>query len=73
MVDVNTHKLMHHDDNESPTQREHRELNNEISQSDQLPQGNSLLMLPATINGYGFHDKKWRTFTSIAIAEHYTH
>ena len=56
MVDMEAYKLMHGSDDD-PTTR--NELSDDAMESDEPPSGSFILMLPATIHGYGFHDKKW--------------
>ncbi|KAJ5263554.1 ATPase AAA-type core [Penicillium angulare] len=57
MVDMITYRQLHSDEDVS----EDREyLNDAIMDSDTPPTGNLLLLLPATVHGFGFQDKKWR-------------
>ena len=60
MVDAEAWKLMHGRDNDPTTQSE---LSSEELENDEPPGGAFTLMLPATIKGYGFHNKKWSRFT----------
>lgn len=54
MVDIETYKQMH------PESINSREESDVINVDDEkLPEGNFLYVLPSTIRGYGFHDKKW--------------
>jgi hypothetical protein len=58
MVDDTTYKLMHGDRDEEL--EEYREVLDEGSMhADELPAEPFVLLLPATIRGYGFHNKKW--------------
>jgi hypothetical protein len=58
MVDDTTYKLMHGDrDEELDEDRE--VLDEESMHADELPAEPFVLLLPATIRGYGFHNKKW--------------
>jgi hypothetical protein len=53
MIDFEAYNQMHPDD----LRRDHEvwiELDSDIP-----PDGSFLQLLPATIRGYGFHDKKW--------------
>jgi hypothetical protein len=56
MVDMKTYKLMH-GDGETPAAR--KELSKEDMNAEALPAEPFVLLLPATIRGYGFHNKKW--------------
>lgn len=59
MVDDATYKLMHlgGDDDEN---MDDRDLLDEDSMSAEMPPKNPfVLLLPATIRVYGFHNKKW--------------
>jgi hypothetical protein len=56
MVDMEAYKLMHGRDDDPTTQSE---LSNNELENDEPPSGAFTLMLPATIKGYGFHNKKW--------------
>ncbi|KAI4616840.1 hypothetical protein J4E83_006421 [Alternaria metachromatica] len=58
MVDAEAWKLMHGRDNDPTTQSE---LSSEELENDEPPGGAFTLMLPPTIKGYGFHNKKWNT------------
>jgi len=60
MVDAEAWKLMHGRDNDPVTQSE---LSSDVLKDDEPPGGAFTLMLPATIKGYGFHNKKWSMFT----------
>lgn len=53
---MEAYKLMHGSDDD-PTTR--NELSDDAMESDKPPSSSFTLMLPATIHGYGFHDKKW--------------
>ncbi|CAI9632725.1 unnamed protein product [Alternaria burnsii] len=56
MVDTEAYKLMHSRDDDPITKSE---LSDAVLESDVPPGGPFTLMLPATIKGYGFHNKKW--------------
>ena len=56
MVDANTYKLLH------PSNAPHEpgeELDSAVMESHKTPEYPFLYLLPSTIEGYGFHDKKW--------------
>jgi hypothetical protein len=58
MIDDTTYKLMHEDaDDETADARE--ELDEDSTRADNPPAEPFVLLLPATIRGYGFHNKKW--------------
>ncbi|CAN9304631.1 unnamed protein product [Alternaria sp. RS040] len=63
MVDTEVYRLMHGRDDDPPRQSE---LTEDIFGNDEIPEGSFALLLPATINGYGFHNKKW----NVLIVEH---
>jgi hypothetical protein len=56
MVDMATYRYMHSEDDEVTKQSE---ISDEQFKSSEPPEGSFALMLPATIKGYGFHNKKW--------------
>jgi hypothetical protein len=56
MVDMEAYRLMHGRDDDPPRQSE---LTEDVLGNDEIPEGPFALLLPATINGYGFHNKKW--------------
>lgn len=56
MIDMNTYKVMHGDEEGSNPRDELPE--NEM-RAETLPAEPFVLLLPATIRGYGFHNKKW--------------
>jgi len=60
MVDAEAFKLMHGRDDDPITQSE---LSIDELKSDKPPSDAFTLMLPPTIKGYGFHNKKWSMFT----------
>jgi hypothetical protein len=62
MVDTTTYKLMHGNENEEPA-ADRVDLEEEIMRADSVPAEPFVLLLPATIRGYGFHNKKWSKFT----------
>jgi len=59
MVDAEAFKAMHGHDDDITTQSD---LTNDELENDEPPSGAFTLMLPATIKGYGFHNKKWSMF-----------
>jgi hypothetical protein len=58
MVDDITYKLMHGDDDDEASEGR-EELDEDSMRCDDLPEEPFVLLLPATIRGYGFHNKKW--------------
>jgi hypothetical protein len=46
-----------HSPEDDPTRQS--ELGEDVLGDDQIPEGSFALLLPATIHGYGFHNKKW--------------
>ena len=60
MVDNAMYRQMHQAEAEAPAQR--KDLDREAIESDQPPADPFALLLPATIRGYGLHDKKWSKF-----------
>jgi SpoVK/Ycf46/Vps4 family AAA+-type ATPase len=61
MVDDKTYKLMHGDDDDEEVE-DCEELDEDSMRADDPPTEPFLLLLPATIRGYGFHNKKWSKF-----------
>ena len=61
MVDDATYKLMHGERDEDENMGDREVLDEEAMQAEQAPEGPFLLLLPVTIRGYGFHNKKWST------------
>jgi len=63
MVDMDAYRLMHGDSEDredgSDDQTARSELGDDILEQDEPPDDSFALMLPATLNGYGFHHKKW--------------
>lgn len=57
MVDMITYRQLHLGDDVSDD-REY--LSDTIMDCDTPPTGSLLLLLPATVHGFGFQDKKWR-------------
>jgi hypothetical protein len=57
MIDMEAYKLMRGRDDNPANQSE---LGNNELENEEPPSGAFILMLSATIKGYGFHDKKWR-------------
>jgi hypothetical protein len=62
MVDDMTYRLMHGDGDEEPDE-DRDELDEDSIHADHLPAEPFVLLLPATIRGYGFHNKKWSKFS----------
>ena len=56
MIDLATYRQMHSDEHHPP-QRD--ELGPAAMDDDEPPGGPFTLLLPASILGFGFHDKKW--------------
>jgi hypothetical protein len=56
MVDTETYKLMHSNEEE---QTLHSDLSEATLQASDPPEGSFALMLPPTIRGFDFHNKKW--------------
>jgi hypothetical protein len=61
MVDIQTYKELHPDKSERQSLTDSDELSYETMECDEPPPGPFVLLLPAQIMGFGFHDKKWRT------------
>jgi hypothetical protein len=59
MVDATTYKLMHEDEEQAD---DREELDEDSMRTDDLPAEPFVLLLPATIPGYGFHNKKWSKY-----------
>lgn len=60
MVDMKTYQLLHASTVEEPA--EHNTISAEEMREEHPPGDDFPLLLPATVLGYGFHDKKWRTY-----------
>jgi hypothetical protein len=56
MVDIVTYKLMHSEEGEVTMKSE---ISEEEFKDSNPPEGSFALMLPATVKGFGFHNKKW--------------
>jgi hypothetical protein len=70
MVDMATYKLMHGDEHEDQEPAEGRtELGDDEMSCDDVPPEPFALLLPATVRGFGFHNKKW-SMQLYAIAFH---
>lgn len=61
MVDTEAYKLMHED--EEPLQ-DRTELEEALMHGSELPEEPFALVLPATVRGYGFHNKKWSMYSN---------
>lgn len=59
MVDMATWQLMHGADEDSQPREE---LDEQTLSKLEPPTGVFLLLLPALIKGFGFHDKKWSKY-----------
>lgn len=60
MVDMKTYQLLHASNVEEPAEND--TLSAEEMRDEHPPGSDFCLLLPATVLGYGFHDKKWRTY-----------
>jgi hypothetical protein len=56
MIDMKMYRSIHSPEDDPPRQSE---LTEDVLGDDEIPEGSFALLLPATINGYGFHNKKW--------------
>jgi hypothetical protein len=56
MVDMATYKLMHSNEDDFTSRGE---LDESAMNSEELPKELFLAILPPTIRGFGFHNKKW--------------
>lgn len=65
MIDMETYNLMHAEEGEAENQAEDEpqcgDLRPEEMSADDPPPGAFVLLLPATIKAFRFHDKKWST------------
>ena len=61
MVDMETYKAMH-DDEEEEVSPDRVELEDDRMNAEEPPAGPFTLLLPARIRGYGFHNKKWSKY-----------
>lgn len=57
MIDMVTYRELHPEEDALET-REY--ISDEQMESDEPPAGDTLLVLPVTVHGFGFQDKKWR-------------
>jgi hypothetical protein len=64
MIDMGTYRLMHGSEDIESTREE---LFESAMQADEPPEETFLLLLPALMKGFGFHDKKWSMSTVIAV------
>ncbi|KAF4545809.1 AAA family ATPase [Lasiodiplodia theobromae] len=67
MVDMKTYQLLHASTVEEPA--EHNTISAEEMREEHPPGDDFPLLLPATVLGYGFHDKKWRSLFVDCIEE----
>lgn len=65
MIDTTTYKLMHGTEDEEPA-ADRVDLDEDTMRVDNVPAEPFVLLLPATIRGYGFHNKKWSKCTPLA-------
>lgn len=56
MVDMDTYRSTQ---NIGDDMLEDGEFLDDVLESDEIPQGSLALLLPSTIIGYGFHNRKW--------------
>jgi hypothetical protein len=68
MVDDTTYQLMHGYDEDDPAKDRER-LDEESMRADDLPAEPFVLLLPATIRGYGIHNKKWSKSLQIVYCQ----
>lgn len=57
MIDMNMYRQMHSNEEELAPQRD--DLGPESFEREEAPSETFLLALQTTIQGFGFHDKKW--------------
>jgi hypothetical protein len=63
MIDLNTYKQMH------PEAVEQHDIDHSgLENATVPPEDNFLLLLPSTVPGYGFHNKKWSEFQLLVTA-----
>jgi hypothetical protein len=69
MIDFNTYRQMHPSKSQQPlaSDAEMREQGVDMG-SDDLPSEPFCILLPPTILGYGFHDKKWSEYLCQRLA-----
>jgi hypothetical protein len=68
MVDTSTYKMMHGDED---VIEDRTELDDNAMRIDDVPAGPFALLLPASIRGYGFHNKKWSKISEeMSLAPH---
>lgn len=58
MIDTQTYKVMHEDEEDDNVSRRD-ELRAHEMRAERPPADPFVLLLPATLRGYGFHNKKW--------------
>lgn len=61
MVDDVTYKLMHGEGDDEENMEDRELLDEGRMSTEEPPEDPFVLLLPATIRGYGFHNKKWST------------
>ncbi|KAF2833898.1 P-loop containing nucleoside triphosphate hydrolase protein [Ophiobolus disseminans] len=59
MIDMTTYKLMHGDEGDEEPPAPRNELPEHEMRAEVYPAEPFILLLPATVRGYGFHNKKW--------------
>lgn len=63
MVDTETYKSMHQEEDEEPSP-ECVELGDDLMHAEEVPREPFILLLPAKNRGYGLHNKRWSTFNA---------
>lgn len=64
MVDMSTYRELHEDEEPIP---ERDYLRGELMQAEEPPDEKFLLLLPATIHGFGFKHKDWSEITLFSL------
>ena len=60
MIDHNTYRQLHFDADEvEPPPPKRDDIEQAAMDRDEPPEEPFILLLPETMSGYGFHDKKW--------------
>lgn len=57
MVDMVTYRELHPEDD---PYEEREYLDDDAMEAEEPPSGNFVYLLPPTVQGFGFQDKKWR-------------
>lgn len=76
MIDMNAYRELHGDGSPTYTRSVQEPFDLKLIVGDEPPPGHFLLLLPPTIKGFGFHDKKWSMYIElpyfhIPSANHY--